>query len=1475
METHTLYRFGTIRELAATFLDRTTMTIMKTLTNRFVPRRFWTSLALALSAAFLITEVNAATPLKVAIMPSYTQSTSYANVELGQPITIWGRAWGGTAPYDYEINFGDGTPNHTDTGVPEDGTIAGNRELSADHTYLTGGSKTVTLTVTDANNATATKTAVVRVLVSPSHKDRVNIAIERGKLYNYRNAQGADNPGNLDMAQRIYWQANGGDRGTGATGSVVLAFEETGHSEDNSDEQDIYAEVVRKGLVQLLNASTGYVTPLTPHTDGIAVRDSDGENPPFSAKNDKGAYFYGGHHGTYASAWAALALILSKNSAAAAEAAIVGSGPFAGESYYQVIQDVVDMYSYSQGDNGNRGGWEYEIHLTDGGRYDGSAQQWPQLVFRAAIDLWGLQPQQWVIDNSDFGYQALQNANGGIGYSNNSGWLNIAKTGGALVGWDVANKAVGDPNVDNAIEFIGNNWANTRDPGWAGGHYAMYGLKKGFQLQNLTTLTTNVGQRDWYEDLSAWLLGDASLLDPGIAPNHRVLSWSFGQKPDGSWDTVGWINDGPFATAHAILILVESVTVPLPVTTIIPVARKPLSYPFRMDGRRSFHQDPGLDIVLYEWDFDYDGTNFDVDAVGPLPINPGYSQARTYQVALRTTDNNANGGNTSLRVINVDAGGGNAPPVAESIPLGVPAYAGRVGQAIQLDGSQSFDPEGDPIITYDWDTDGDGVFGDAFGVTQTITFANPHTGVVGLQVTSEDGTGLQQSSSNQTFIDVYSSLNNLTVDLVNFTPTTPGQDGTAMVTVSNAADSQQNFNGLELRLFQSDPFLGGVPVSDKVSVDLNIGETKVVGPINVTGLNGATQIFGFIDSNSTIGEYNEVDNAMASNSPPTANCNNIVAKASSNGTAFVAASRIGAGSTDPDGDAITLAVNPPGPYNVGSTPVVLTVTDSKGAQSTCNAVVTVIESNTAPTISKIADQTTFGSTVIGPLPFTIADAQSAAAALTVGATSADQSVISDADILILGAGAARSVFVTNIRQASVPATLTVTVTDEGGLSATRSFSVTNFSGNSVIVDNKDAGFSSTGTWRESASIDEYKASSLFSSGGTTKATFNPGGLQPGNYEVFAWWSAFLPSGNTASRTPNAKYEIIRGTASGTTSTTVTKNQNVKSGEWVSLGKYDFNGDTAEQVCLTAGASNSLEFLSADAVAFVLIEAAPVQSNVIVDNKDAGFSSTGSWFESGTGAEYLFSSLHTWSPDATATWTPTLAEAGVYDVYVWIARQNANSGALFKRAPNVTYDVTHKGGTTTVNLNQGAQPSGAWALLGSFEFNAQGGEGLKLTTTSAGFSSGGGFADAAWFSLKGTNNGDFVFDNEDSSFSTTGIWSPSSATNAYDGGSVQSMSLGSTASWKFDGIPGGTYQVLIWISNKTVAGPISRNASATYVLSHAGGSDQITLNQNENGGQWHSLGSRTFTGSGVTFEGATLTAGGISTAADAFRLVKID
>jgi hypothetical protein len=83
-----------------------------------------------------------------------------------------------------------------------------------------------------------------------------------------------------------------------------------------------------------------------------------------------------------------------------------------------------------------------------------------------------------------------------------------------------------------------------------------------------------------------------------------------------------------------------------------------------------------------------------------------------------------------------------------------------------------------------------------------------------------------------------------------------------------------------------------------------------------------------------------------------------------------ASANINNGSSDPDGDAITLSQTPPGPYSVGVTSVILSVVDTKGAtaQATANVTVQNPGFTLAPTLPSVS--VTAGGTATEHITFT-------------------------------------------------------------------------------------------------------------------------------------------------------------------------------------------------------------------------------------------------------------------------------------------------------------------------------------------------------------------------------------------------------------------------------------------------------------------------------------------------------------------------
>ncbi len=156
------------------------------------------------------------------------------------------------------------------------------------------------------------------------------------------------------------------------------------------------------------------------------------------------------------------------------------------------------------------------------------------------------------------------------------------------------------------------------------------------------------------------------------------------------------------------------------------------------DGSASYASS-GRSIVLYEWDFDYNG-NFTTDAVGSM-VAHSYPLG-TYTAALRVTDDNVPP-QTAISTASVQINVGNQPPVAN--PGG--PYTIDQGSNLILDGSASSDPNiacGDAIVSYEWDIGNDGTF-EYSSAMPTITI--PQADLISLPLETPITLGLRITDS--------------------------------------------------------------------------------------------------------------------------------------------------------------------------------------------------------------------------------------------------------------------------------------------------------------------------------------------------------------------------------------------------------------------------------------------------------------------------------------------------------------------------------------------------------------------------------------------------------------------------------------------------------------------------------------------------------------------------------------------------------
>ena len=124
----------------------------------------------------------------------------------------------------------------------------------------------------------------------------------------------------------------------------------------------------------------------------------------------------------------------------------------------------------------------------------------------------------------------------------------------------------------------------------------------------------------------------------------------------------------------------------------------------------------------------------------------------------------------------------------------------------------------------------------------------------------------------------------------------------------------------------------------------------------------------------------------------------------------------------------------------GTATITVTVNDGGATSNTVSRAFTVAV-NRLPTITAISNLVTTVGATIPPVPFTIGDAETTASSLIVSASSTNQSLIVDADIVISGSGASRTLNLAPLPAQTGMSEITVSVSD-GQASTNRVFLLT-------------------------------------------------------------------------------------------------------------------------------------------------------------------------------------------------------------------------------------------------------------------------------------------------------------------------------------------------------------------------------------------------------------------------------------------------
>lgn len=271
--------------------------------------------------------------------------------------------------------------------------------------------------------------------------------------------------------------------------------------------------------------------------------------------------------------------------------------------------------------------------------------------------------------------------------------------------------------------------------------------------------------------------------------------------------------------------------------------------------------------------------------------------------------------------------------------------------------------------------------------------------------------------------------------------------------------------------------------------------------------------------------------------------------------------------------------------------------------------------------------------------------------------------------------------------------------------------------------------------------------------------------------------------------------------------------------------------------------------------------------VIVDNAAAsvqdtsgGRTFTGVWCVSSATNGYGSNSLYSCGGNSDSyRWTPTIATADNYDVYVWWSTHPNRSSA-------VPISVTHADGTTSTKFDE-KLPGGQWILHGRYRF-ATGSTGFVQVTSANGQAA----ADAIRLvSASSPPPGEIILDNaalgaQDTTRSFAGTWCVSSVTNSFAANSLYSCGSGiDTYRWTPVVTTEASYDVYVWWSTHP-----NRSTSVPITVNHADSTLVKNFNEQTGGGQWVLHGRYRFAAGNTGFVQVSNANG--QAAADAIRLV---
>lgn len=600
-------------------------------------------------------------------------------------------------------------------------------DLGVTHTYPNSAPGTPFTATLEVCNASECDSDTYRVVVRARTLDvEINIGIDEGLWYLHRRQ--ARNTGTTDGR----WTAN---NVTATTASAVQAFQINNHVETGAASDDPYADTVARGLKYMFSTLSSVNIGPQPMGDP----DANGNGIGIQANIGSRPIYVGGQ--------AMDAIVTTRT-----PGAVTTTGPngaalpanIGGRTYFDIVQDMVDQYSWGQYDVGAgvpgsaAGGWRYSWNAFP----DNSACQWWAIGALAARDIFGATVPSFVISENlnswlQFSQSPAPPANA-IGYGYTGRGSGPATSPSGLVQLIMDGIAKTDAARWVGVEqTMANNWnAWYRD---TSNYYALFALAKAMRLAlpaPTVIMGTGPNAIDWFSADCANPAACVGTEKWGAARTILRDQNANGQFAGSFWTTADLHH------AWGVIILTGTLRLePVAVATANPNPGAD-GVPVNFDGTGSFHQDPARSIVSYEWDFDNDNVT---DATGPTTSNTFNCPTLpcTFPVTLTVTDDGTPTPLVDTDTVVVEITNPPHPPTADANG----PYLACVNETITLDGSGSFDinegqslsgnPPFDTITAYGWELDFAQPldFAEAAGVTPNATFGSAGLKDIGLRVT--------------------------------------------------------------------------------------------------------------------------------------------------------------------------------------------------------------------------------------------------------------------------------------------------------------------------------------------------------------------------------------------------------------------------------------------------------------------------------------------------------------------------------------------------------------------------------------------------------------------------------------------------------------------------------------------------------------------------------------------------------------------